>query len=135
MESRLIFSENNNRALSNQETISIGEILIIALYTPGHFIDSICLWNKEENQLFTGDTMFVGRTGRTMSKESNIKDLYNSTYDIILKLPLKTIIYPGHHYGYKKNIILNDNIKLSKFFQCKSFKDFILVMQNYEISR
>ena len=79
--------------------------------------------------------MFVGRTGRTISGGSNIPDLFNSIYNILLELPKKTIIYPGHHYGFSKRISIDDNIKLSKKFQCNSLKEFELAMKNYENNR
>ena len=76
--------------------------------------------------------MFVGRTGRTISNGSSISDLYDSIYNIILKLPSKTIVYPGHHYGFSKTITLKENIKYSDFFRCESLNKFILVMENFE---
>ena len=79
--------------------------------------------------------MFVGRTGHTISSGSNIKDLYHSTYDILLKLPSDTVIFPGHHYGFRKDITLRENMKLSEFFQCKSFPEFNSVMKKFEDSR
>jgi len=121
--------------LEHNDIISIGEIFILSLLTPGHYYDSICFWVKSENIIFTGDTMFVGRTGRTINKGSNIKDLYYSIYNILLKLPMKTTILPGHHYGFKESINLSDNIKYSDFFQCSTFDDFKLVMERYEKSR
>tara|TARA_Y100001960_G_scaffold99497_1_gene106921 strand:- start:154 stop:810 length:657 start_codon:yes stop_codon:yes gene_type:complete len=127
-----LFKNHNIRKLVNNEVISLGEILLISIYTPGHYYDSICYWDKKAKTLFTGDTMFVGRTGRTISKKSNINDLYYSIYSIILKLPHDTLIYPGHNYGYKKIISLKKNILMSKFFQCKSINDFKKVMQNFE---
>ena len=47
----------------------------------------------------------------------------------------KTIIFPGHHYGYKKTISLKENKQLSKFFTCNSLDNFIKVMKNYEKNR
>ena len=125
----------NHRGLSNNEISTIGEELLVSLHTPGHYYDSLCFWNETSQQLFTGDTMFVGRSGRTVSKKSNIKQLYHSIYNIILSLPLNTQIYPGHHYGYKKSVSLNDNIKCSKFFDTKSLSEFIKVMENFELYR
>ena len=121
--------------LHHHDTINIGMEMITILYTPGHYPDSICFWNKEDQVLFTGDTMFVGRTGRTISKKSNISDLYNSIYNIILKLPEETIIYPGHHYGHIPNITLKKNLLLHQFFNCNSLDEFIKVMNLYEQSR
>ena len=123
------------KGLAHNQIIAIGNEIIIAIYTPGHFIDSMCFWNKKRKCLFTGDTMFVGRPGRTVSKNSNIKDLYLSTYKKILTLPNDTIVYPGHHYGFKKSISIKENIEMSNFFNCKSFKEFDKIMQNFEKNR
>ena len=127
-----LFKDYNVRGVVNNEVLSLGETLLISLHTPGHFHDSICYWDKKNKILFTGDTMFVGRTGRTISKTSNINDLYHSIYSIILKLPHETVIYPGHNYGFKKMISLKQNILTSNFFQCKSVDNFKKVMQKFE---
>jgi len=130
------FSESMDfHKLEHNDVIGLGKHLILSLFTPGHYLDSICYWVKSKNIIFTGDTMFVGRTGRTISSGSNIEDLYHSTYNILLKLPINTIIYPGHHYGFCKEITLLDNIKYSKFFQCNSLAEFKIVMKNFENTR
>ena len=85
--------------------------------------------------IFTGDTVFVGRTGRTIGTHSNIKDLYESVYKKILTIPHNTIIYPGHNYGYEKFITIKENINYSDFFSCKSFEEFKYVMQKFEENR
>ena len=82
----------NFKKLLNNEIVALGEEMIICFNTPGHYHDSMCFWNKSSKSLFTGDTIFVGRTGRTISATSNIKHLYNSVYNILLKLPSDTII-------------------------------------------
>ena len=125
----------NYRGLDHHEIISIGMEMITVLHTPGHYPDSVCYWNKKNDCLFTGDTMFVGRTGRTIGAKSNISHLYKSIYDEILILPQRTLIYSGHHYGYKKSITLKENINLSSFFQCQSEDEFIQVMEKYEKNR
>tara|TARA_Y100000588_G_C14213900_1_gene907929 strand:+ start:1149 stop:1799 length:651 start_codon:yes stop_codon:yes gene_type:complete len=121
--------------LDHNDTISVGENLIIALFTPGHYKDSMCYWIQDQDIIFTGDTIFVGRTGRTVSDGSDISDLYHSVYNIILKLPLNTVIYSGHHYGFSKTITIKDNIRYSNFFTCKTLDEFILVMKNFEDNR
>jgi glyoxylase-like metal-dependent hydrolase (beta-lactamase superfamily II) len=121
--------------LDNNQAISIGDSLLTILYTPGHFPDSVCYWNKEKKIIFTGDTVFIGRTGRTVSQGSNIKDLYHSIYNIILNLPHETLIYPGHHYGFSKSDSILFNIKNSPFFQCSQFTEFVEVMENFERNR
>ena len=88
-----------------------------------------------EKIIFTGDTIFVGRSGRTINKHSNTSVLYKSIYNIILPLPLDTIIYPGHDYGPQQTISISDNIKSSSFFSCKNKQEFISVMEEFELSR
>jgi len=130
-----IKSRNHWRKLMHHEIIPLGSEMITSIHTPGHYPDSLCYWNKKEKILFTGDTMFIGRTGRTVDAKSNISHLYHSIYNKILKLPLETIIYPGHHYGYTPNLSLKKNIVLSPFFQCLSEDEFIKVMAEYEKNR
>ena len=125
----------NYKGLNHHEVISIGMEMITVLHTPGHYPDSVCYWNKKNDCLFTGDTMFVGRTGRTIGAKSNISQLYKSVYDEILILPQRTLIFSGHHYGYKKSVTLKENISLSPFFKCNSEEEFIRVMEHYEKTR
>tara|TARA_B100000029_G_scaffold222326_2_gene220117 strand:+ start:948 stop:1595 length:648 start_codon:yes stop_codon:yes gene_type:complete len=126
---------NKFRFLKHHETFLIGKELITTLHTPGHYPDSVCFWSLSNKFVFTGDTMFVGRSGRTVDFKSNINELYYSIYKILLKLPQDTIIYPGHNYGQIKSISLKDNKILSPFFQCENLDEFIEVMQNYEENR
>ena len=126
---------NNYRRLKHHEIIPLGSEMLTVLHTPGHYPDSLCFWNKKENCIFTGDTMFVNRPGRTIGTKSNISNLYNSIYKHLLKLPEQTIIYPGHHYGYTPSVTLKENISLSPFFQCESEEEFVKVMADYEKNR
>tara|TARA_Y100001970_G_C13916262_1_gene691139 strand:+ start:133 stop:777 length:645 start_codon:yes stop_codon:yes gene_type:complete len=125
----------NNIKITNNEIINIGNELIISLYTPGHYYDSICFWDQKNRNIFTGDTIFVGRTGRVISNRSSISDLYNSIYNVLLKLPEETMIFPGHHYGHVKQISFKDNKVISDFFNCNSESEFIKVMNNFEKNR
>ena len=121
------------KPLKNNSNVKIGELIFKSIYTPGHYFDSICY--QLSPILFTGDTLFVGRTGRVISKKSNLEDLYKSIYNIILKMPLNTRIFPGHNYGENATITLEKNIKISPLLQAKDFKDFQLKMEQYELSR
>lgn len=67
------------------------------LYTPGHTNGSICLYCKEENVLFSGDTMFYHSYGRT--------DLGGNKFDMaaslskLRSLDPRTVVYPGHGFS------------------------------------
>ena len=132
-ESRLNISENNYLPSMNNSTVKVGKLNIKTLHTPGHYFDSICF--HVENIIFTGDTMFVGRTGRTISNGSSVKDLYNSIYKTILTLPPSTIIYPGHNYGLVPSISIQKNIEISPLLQARDEDDFENRMKDYEKNR
>ena len=134
-ENHLVSFKYNIVKLTDFEIITLGHEIIIALHTPGHHADSVCYWNKKNKMIFTGDTIFVGRTGRTLGVHSSIKDLYNSVYKKILKIPHNTIIFPGHNYGYEKFISIKENINYSDFFSCKNFDEFKYVMKIFEDNR
>ena len=126
---------NSKCLVSSNQVINLGYEDIVCLETPGHYYDSMCFWSPKNKIVFTGDTMFIGRTGRTIREGSNIKDLYNSIYKVLLKLPKDTIIYSGHDYGEKIFDNMSNNISSSSFFSCKSLKEFIDVMAKYEKNR
>lgn len=124
---------SNSLSLNDGDTVTVGQSEIKVIHTPGHFPDSVCFLT--EGNLFTGDTLFVGRTGRTIGPQSNTRQLYRSIYGKLLPLPGNTVIYPGHNYGPKSTITLEENISLSPLLQAKSEDDFVNRMQEYELSR
>ena len=121
------------KPVKQNDIVTVGQLTVEILYTPGHYDDSICYYL--DGVLFTGDTLFVGRTGRTISKGSNIKKLYKAVYDTILDLPESTMIYPGHDYGTKMSITIKENISISPLLQAEDEDDFIKRMAQYEATR
>ena len=119
--------------VNDNHKFRIGHLNFTSIHTPGHYYDSICY--QLNHLLFTGDTLFVGRTGRVVSKKSNIHDLYHSVYKKILTLPHNTIIYPGHNYGKQPTISIKENIKISPLLNAKNRNSFINLMKEYESSR
>ena len=125
--------EINYFPVKDNSLLKLGSLDIKIIHSPGHYYDSVCF--LVENVIFTGDTLFIGRTGRTVSKGSNTSDLYNSVYKKLLNLPGNTIIYPGHNYGSKPTMTISENIKISNLLQASGEKDFIDRMKNYEKTR
>ena len=120
----------NYLPMEDSSIFKLGILDIKIIHSPGHYYDSVCF--LVENVIFTGDTLFIGRTGRTLSKGSNISDLYNSVYKKLLNLSGNTIIYPGHNYGPEPAMTISENIKISNLLQASGEKDFIDRMKNYE---
>jgi len=82
--------------LKDKDTIGQGVSEFKVIQTPGHTPGSICLYNKKEGIIFTGDTLFAGGgVGRTDHSYSNPLNLGKSIQKI-LTLPDNTIILSGH---------------------------------------
>lgn len=83
--------------LKDGDTIPFGHKALTVIHTPGHSPGGICL--HVENNLFTGDTLFVGAVGRTDLPGGSLETMLRSIKDKILSLPDDTIVWPGHDYG------------------------------------
>lgn len=67
------------------------------LHTPGHTPGAICLYNKKEDLLISGDTIFAwGGYGRTDMAGGNEAEIMQSINKLHKNLPGKTKVYPGH---------------------------------------
>ena len=76
--------------------LTIGENDIEFLHTPGHTPGSQCF--KVNNNLVSGDTLFVQGCGRVDLPGSNSEDMFHSLQKLSA-LPNETILYPGHNYS------------------------------------
>jgi glyoxylase-like metal-dependent hydrolase (beta-lactamase superfamily II) len=125
----------NYRGLTDGTTFNLGRCQLKVIETPGHYPDCVCWYEKRGGSLFTGDTVFVGRTGRTLSPRSSLQQLYYSVYERILNLPAATVVYPGHDYGSAPTTSLGELMMSSDFFRCSSETEFAEVMTRFERSR
>jgi glyoxylase-like metal-dependent hydrolase (beta-lactamase superfamily II) len=82
--------------LKDEKTLQLGEITFDVIHTPGHTPGGICL--HAEGNLFTGDTLFVGDSGRTDLPGGDRPSLGKSIRRL-MQLPDDTTIWPGHNYG------------------------------------
>jgi len=82
------------------DIITVGELKLSVLYTPGHTDDSysFLLQAAHEQWVFTGDTLLIRGTGRTDFQNGNASNQYHSLFYKLLKLPGNTRVYPAHDY-------------------------------------
>ncbi|GAA3039429.1 MBL fold metallo-hydrolase [Actinokineospora globicatena] len=97
--------------LVDRRRISLGDVDLEVLHTPGHTPESICLVVREHADdevpygVLTGDTLFLGDVGRPDLLSANgwtarelAISLYRSTRRL-LSLPDETRVFPGHGAG------------------------------------
>jgi len=100
------------RALHDGERISLGDVTLEILETPGHTPESISIVVYEHAGdevpygVLTGDTLFIGDVGRPdllasigASSDDLASMLYDSLREKLLRLPDATGVYPGHGAG------------------------------------
>lgn len=98
--------------LRDGQRISLGEVTLEILATPGHTPESICIVIYEHADdevpygVLTGDTLFVGDVGRPdlcvtagLSADALAATLYRSLHGKLLKLPDTTRVFPAHGAG------------------------------------
>jgi DMSO/TMAO reductase YedYZ molybdopterin-dependent catalytic subunit/glyoxylase-like metal-dependent hydrolase (beta-lactamase superfamily II) len=94
------------------QQISLGEVTLEILATPGHTPESICIVVYEHPDdhvpygVLTGDTLFVGDVGRPdlltaagLDQDTLARTLYYSLHHKLLKLPDATQVLPAHGAG------------------------------------
>ncbi len=94
------------------EILSLGDVKIQVIHTPGHTMESSCFLLFDENgkshSLFSGDTLFIGDVGRPdlaqkviaeLTQEKLAAHLFDSLRNKIMPLDDHIIVYPGHGAG------------------------------------
>jgi hydroxyacylglutathione hydrolase len=110
-----------DKKVRDGDDLKLGGSTVRVLHTPGHTEDSICLYDGRH--VITGDTLFVGTIGR-FDRES-AEAIYNSIHGVILKLPPKTILYPGHDYGDVRFRSLKEEREANPFLLTRDFRSFL----------
>jgi len=83
--------------LKDKDILEVGTLRIEVIHTPGHTPGSVCYLAGEN--LFSGDTLFVGAAGRTDLVGGSLDALIESIEKRLIVLPKQTIVWPGHDYG------------------------------------
>lgn len=79
--------------LNDGDIVSLGELKLTILHTPGHTSGSLCF--MVGRYLISGDTIFPGGPGKTSSSD-DFRQIIKSLTEKIFVLPDDIQIYPGH---------------------------------------
>ena len=99
--------------------LKIGDNDIEFLHTPGHTPGSQCF--KVNNNLISGDTLFVQGCGRVDLPGSNSEDMFHSLRKLS-DLPDDTFIYPGHNYGPKESETLEKVKEINSYLRIEELE-------------
>jgi hydroxyacylglutathione hydrolase len=98
------------RPLDDGDVVSIGDLTLRALWTPGHTPEHIAYLLMDPAQgdepvaLFSGDALFAGEIGRPdllgpEQTASLVDQLYETVHERLARLPDSLVVYPGHGAG------------------------------------
>ena len=82
--------------IEEETNLEVGNLSFQVFITPGHSPGGICLY--ADGQLFTGDTLFVGDSGRT-DLQGGHRPTLGASIRRLMELPEDTVVWPGHDYG------------------------------------
>lgn len=85
-----------DRPLQEGDVVKIGRGKLDVLHVPGHSPGSICLYDKKDDFVIVGDTLFQGSIGRTDLMGGNHRQLVEAIKNKLLTLPRETMVLSGH---------------------------------------
>lgn len=103
--------EFNAHIATDGELLTVGDVKLKVLHTPGHTMESTCYLlidaQGNESALFSGDTLFIGDVGRpdlaqkaaNLTQEQLAETLFDSLRNKIMPLSDDIIVYPAHGAG------------------------------------
>jgi glyoxylase-like metal-dependent hydrolase (beta-lactamase superfamily II)/rhodanese-related sulfurtransferase len=118
--------------LHGGELLVIGQLRLQALHTPGHTLDSMCL--SVEDNVFTGDTLLMGATGRTDLPGGDAGALYDSLFNGVLKLDPALKVFPAHEYKGRTHSTIAQELATNPRLQVRDRGAFVEMMHNLNIT-
>lgn len=79
----------------DQTSFEVIGYFVKVIATPGHTKGSCCFYFKDNDVLFSGDTLFMESVGRTDLPTGNSTKIVESVKSL-MEFPDDTIVYPGH---------------------------------------
>jgi glyoxylase-like metal-dependent hydrolase (beta-lactamase superfamily II) len=117
--------ESDLTAHGHGDKVSIGDIEIELLHTPGHTPGSQCF--LLDGRLVAGDTLFVEGCGRTDFPGGDVDAMYRSLH-ALADLPGDPTVYPGHWYSADPSEALSVIRRTNYVFRPTSLQQWRMLM-------
>ena len=85
-----------DRYVEDHEVLTVGELELHSLYTPGHAPGHLAFYVEGEGMVLSGDALFAGSVGRVDLPGGSMEVLMRSIEQRLFTLPDETRVYPGH---------------------------------------
>ena len=108
------------------DELALGEHRIRFLHTPGHTPGSQCF--LVDDNLVSGDTLFIGGCGRVDLPGSDPAQMYDSLVNKLKALPDDTVLYPGHDYADRPHSTIGEEKRRNLYMRFSRLEDFLGMM-------
>jgi len=118
--------------------VTIGELAIRPLFTPGHTDDhhAYLLENCGSARLFTGDALLIDGCGRTDFQNGDAATLYRSVHEKIFALGDETLVYPAHDYNQRQvSSVGQEKLRNPRLGGSRGVDEFIAIMDGLNLPR
>jgi len=106
--------------------VAVGNLRVKILHTPGHTPGSQCF--LVDDNLVSGDTLFIGSCGRVDLPGSNPEDMYHSLTNVLGALPDSTVLFPGHNYADRPRSTIGDEKRRNVMMRFPTLDGFLRTM-------
>ncbi|MDT5092146.1 MAG: hypothetical protein QOH60_1509 [Mycobacterium sp.] len=107
------------------DKVSVGDIEIELLHTPGHTPGSQCF--LLDGALVAGDTLFLDGCGRTDFPGGDIDEMYRSLHQLA-ELPGDPTVFPGHWYSVEPSASLSEVRRTNYVYRPTSLEQWRMLM-------
>jgi glyoxylase-like metal-dependent hydrolase (beta-lactamase superfamily II) len=108
------------------DTVSVGDIPIKLMHTPGHTPGSQCF--LVDGRLVAGDTLFLDGCGRTDLPGADSDAMYESLTQRLAVVPDDTVLYPGHLYSPDPFASMGETRRRNYVFRVNSLEQWRMFM-------
>ena len=108
------------------DRLSLGEVEIEFVHTPGHTPGSQCFLVR--GRLVSGDTLFVQGCGRVDLPGGDPDEMYRTLTERLAKLPDDVVLYPGHDYAERPTSTLGEQRQTNSALRAPNLDDWLRMM-------
>lgn len=123
--------------VSEHAPITVGTLVLDALFTPGHTDHHHCYRFDAGMQaaVLSGDCLLIDGCGRTDFQGGSSIDLYRSIHSKLFTLPGDTLIYPGHDYhGRFVSTVAQERTRNPRLKNGTNVEAFNMIMEELDLA-
>ena len=108
---------------AGSDVITVGEVPIELVHTPGHTPGSQCF--LVDGKLVSGDTLFVGGCGRVDLPGGDPAEMFRTLTQRLNRLPDDVQVFPGHDYADRPSSTLGDERRENVSMRMRNLDDWL----------